>query len=100
LKLNRFLVKINRISGWLMLIFMVVYLISGYAWTNRIIMSTTQAKYMHTVLDIYMVPVFLAHILISTKFALRRWGFHHNAVTDLALLLIGVAFYGLVLMIR
>jgi hypothetical protein len=100
MRLNRILVKINRISGWLMLIFMVIYMISGYAWTNRIIMSITQARYLHTTLDIYMMPVFLAHVLISVKFTLKRWGFYHDKVANLALLLIGIVSYILVLMIR
>jgi len=100
LKLNRILVKINRISGWIMLIFMIIYMISGYAWVNRTIMSITQARYLHTTLDIYMMPVFMAHVLISTKFALKRWGFHHDNVTNLALLLIGIVSYIFVLMIR
>jgi hypothetical protein len=100
LKLNRLLVKINRISGWLMLIFMIIYMISGYAWTNRTIMSITQARYLHTTLDIYMMPVFLAHVLISTKFTLKRGGFHHDNVVNLALLMIGIVSYILVLMIR
>lgn len=92
--------KINRISGWLMLIFMVTYMISGYAWTNRIILSTSQARYLHTSLDIYMMPIFLAHVLISTKFTLKRYGIHYDKLIDLALLFIGLISYILVLMIR
>ncbi len=83
-----------------MLIFMVLYMISGYAWVNRIIMSTTQAKYLHTVLDIYMMPIFLAHVLISTKFTLKRHGIHYDNLVNLILLSIGFVSYVLVLMIR
>ena len=100
MKLNRILLKINRISGWLMLIFIVIYMISGYAWTNRIIISITQARYLHTTLDIYMMPVLLAHVLISAKFTLKRWGFYNDTVANLALLSIGIVSYILVLMIR
>lgn len=92
--------KINRISGWLMLIFMVTYMISGYAWTNRIILSTSQARYLHTSLDIYMMPIFLAHVLINTKFTLKRYRIHYDKLIDLALLFIGLISYILVLMIR
>lgn len=63
-------------------------------------MSITLARYLHTTLDIYMMPIFLAHVLISTKFTLKRWGFHHDALVNAALLFVGVASYVLVLMIR
>jgi hypothetical protein len=53
---------------------MVIYIISGYAWTNRIIMPLYLARYLHTALDIYMIPLFLAHALIGTKFTLKRHG--------------------------
>lgn len=100
MKINRPLFKINRISGWLMLIFMFIFVTSGYALTKHIIMPTVPARYLHTTLDIYMMPVFLAHVLINTKFALKRWGFHHDEVVNLVLLLAGIALYVLVLMIR
>ncbi|MCJ7444509.1 MAG: hypothetical protein MUO26_08270 [Methanotrichaceae archaeon] len=100
MKFNRILIRINRISAWLLLIFMVIYIISGYAWTNRILMPLYLAKYLHTALDIYMIPLFLAHVLIGTKFTLKRHGIHHDGIVDLAPLLIGVISYILVLMIR
>jgi hypothetical protein len=100
LNINRFLIKINRISGWVLLVFITVYMVSGYAWTNRIIMPTTQARYLHSTLDIYMMPIFLAHVLISTKFALKRWGLRHDRLVNLALILAGAISYALVLMIR
>ncbi|VVB64309.1 Uncharacterised protein [uncultured archaeon] len=74
MKLNYILKKANRISAWLLLIFMIIYIISGYAWSNRILIPLNQAKYLHTTLDVYMIPLFLTHVLISTKFALKRWG--------------------------
>ena len=106
MKTNRFLVKINRISGWLMLIIIVIYMISGYALTKHIkdfepyLMSRELASYLHTTLDIYMMPVFLAHVLINAKFTLKRWGFRSDKVVNAALLLVGIASYILVLMVR
>jgi hypothetical protein len=79
---------------------MIIYIISGYAWTNRIIMPLYLARYLHTALDIYMIPLFLAHVLIGTKFTLMRHGIHHDLVVDLALLSIGVVSYALILVIR
>ncbi len=83
-----------------MLIFMVIYIVSGYAWSNRIIMPQYMARYLHTALDIYMIPLFLAHVLIGTKFTLKRHGIRHDRVIDLALLSIGIVSYALILMIR
>jgi hypothetical protein len=100
LKFNRILIKINRICAWLLLIFMIIYIISGYAWTNRIIMPLYMARYLHTALDIYMIPLFLAHVLIGMKFTLKRHGVHHDRIVNLVFLSIGLASYVLVLMIR
>jgi hypothetical protein len=100
MKIHRILAKINRISGWLMLIFIVVYLISGYALTKHIVMPIALAKYLHITLDIYMMPLFLAHVLINTKFALKRWGFYHDEAVNLVLVFVGIVSYVLVLMIR
>jgi len=100
MKFNGFLKRIERISAWLLLIFIVIYIVSGYAWSNRIIMPLYLARYLHTALDIYMIPLFLAHVLIGTKFTLKRHGIHHDRAIDLALLSIGVVSYALALMIR
>jgi hypothetical protein len=100
MKINRTLAKINRTSGWLLLIFMIIFLISGYALTKHIIMPIALARYLHTTLDIYMMPVFLAHVLINTKFTLKRWGFHHDEIVSIVLVLVGIVSYILVLMVR
>ena len=100
MKINRILVKINRISGWLMLVFMVIFLISGYALTKHIIMPVALARYLHTMLDIYMMPVFLAHVLINTKFVFKRVGLHNDKIVDLLLILVGIISYILVIMVR
>jgi hypothetical protein len=73
LKAGRLLVKINRICAWMLLIFMIIFLISGYAWWNRALPPLQKTTYMHTELDLYLVVFFfLAHVLISIKFALAR----------------------------
>jgi len=99
-KLNRVLIKVNRISAWILLIFMATYIITGYAWTKHIFMPTSLARLLHTDLDLYMMPVFLVHILLGTKFALKRWGFHNDHLVNLTLLVIGFASYIAVLMVR
>jgi len=62
---DRYLLKISRFSAWVLLIFMILFFISGYAWTERIIMPLQQARWIHTQLDVYMAFFFfLVHILI------------------------------------
>ncbi len=79
---------------------MIVFLISGYAWSNRIILSLQQAKFMHTELDLYLVFFFLMHILISVRFALARWRIGHGRIVSVLLILIGVVSFWMVLSIR
>ena len=61
---DRYLLKISRFSTWVLLIFMILVFISGYAWTERIIMLLRQARWIHTQLDVYLAFFFLVHILI------------------------------------
>lgn len=97
---GRILVKINRISAWVLLIFMVIFLVSGYAWTNRMILPLQTARYLHTELDLYLLLFFLVHVLISTRFALARWRVGHGMLVNGLLILIGAASFWLVLAIR
>ena len=100
MNLGRILVKINRISAWMLLIFMVIFLVSGYAWTNRTIMPLQMARYLHTELDLYLVFFFLVHVLISTRFTLARWRVGHARMVSGLLILIGAVSFWLVMTIR
>jgi hypothetical protein len=90
----------NRISAWVLLVFMILFLISGYAWWNRILLSLNSAKYIHTNLDVFLVFFFLVHVLISIRFALARWRVGHGQVISLLLIIIGVASFAAILSIR
>lgn len=68
---------------------MTIFLISGYAWVDHIIMSVQQAKYLHTQLDIYLVFFFLVHVLINTKFTLKRWRIGDGQIVNILLIGIG-----------
>ena len=100
MKAGRLLVKINRICAWMLLIFMIIFLISGYAWWNRTLLPLQQAIYMHTKLDLFLVFFFLVHVLISTKFALARWRVGHGQMVNLLLIVIGIMSFWFVLSIR
>ncbi len=99
MNVNRYLFKINRISAWMLLVFMIIFLASGYAWTERIIMPVQLARWMHTQLDIYLVVLLLIHVLINTKFALKRWRIRHETLVNSSLLLMGMIIFILVLSI-
>jgi len=98
MKTNRLLLRINRISSWMLLVLMIAYIVTGYAWSERIIMSPREAIYWHTNLDLYLVFFFLVHVLISAKFTLRRYGVKYGIVNP-ALLVIGLVAFVSVLQI-
>jgi hypothetical protein len=100
LNTDRILVKINRICAWMLLIFMIIFLVSGYAWWNRTIMSLSLARYMHTQLDLFLVFFFLVHALISIRLTLARWRVGHGRVVSTLLAAIGMISFWLVLSIR
>jgi hypothetical protein len=84
----------------MLLIFMIIFLISGYAWWNRTLLPMQQAVYMHTELDLFLVFFFLVHVLISTRFALLRWRVGHGQMVNLLLVVIGILSFWSVLSIR
>ena len=98
IKFKRLLIRINRISAWTLLILMIAYIVTGYAWSQRIIMSQSEAIYWHTNLDLYLVFFFLVHALISARFTLRRYGLKYGLVNP-ALLMIGLVAFALVFQI-
>ena len=97
---GRLLVKINRFCAWMLLIFMTIFLISGYAWYNRILLPLQQAKYLHTDLDLFLVVFFLVHVLISIRFALARWRVGHSRLVSVLLIAIGILSFWFILSIR
>jgi hypothetical protein len=94
------LVKIRRISGWVLLVLMVIFLVSGYSMLNRILLPSPLARYLHFELDLLLVIFFLAHVLTSTRFALARWKVHPTRTLDAMLFLIGVLAFWMVLQVR
>lgn len=100
MNMNRYLIRISRISAWILLVLMIIFLVSGYAWADRIIMPVGQARWMHTQLDTWLVIAFLVHALISIKFALKRWRIQSDALVNVSLLLIGMAAFISVLWIK
>ncbi len=96
---DRYLLKLGRISAWILLVLMILFILSGYAWEDRIIMPMQLARWIHTELDVCLVFFFLVHSLISAKFALRRWKAGHERLINGLLLLIGSFSFLLILSI-
>jgi hypothetical protein len=46
IKFKQLLIRINRISAWTLLILMIAYIVTGYAWSQRIIMSPRETIYL------------------------------------------------------
>ncbi len=84
----------------MLLLFMVIFIVSGYAWSNRIIMPVQMARYMHTQLDIVLVFFFLAHTLIGIRLALTRWRVGHSRMISGLLVIVGVLSFWLVFTVR
>jgi hypothetical protein len=84
----------------MLLIFMIIFLISGYAWWNGTLLPLQQARNMHTELDLYLVFFFLVHALISIRFTLARWRVGHGQMVNLLLIAIGILSFLFVLSIR
>ena len=100
LNTGRLLVKINRFSAWMLLIFMIIFLISGYAWSHKILLPLQMAKNMHTELDLFLVLFFLLHSLIGIRFALARWRVGHSRLVSMLLIAIGILSFWFILSIR
>jgi len=92
MKTNRLLHRINRISAWALFVLMIVYIVTGYAWSQRIIMSPREAIYWHTNLDLFLVFFFLIHVLIGARFTLRRYGVKYGIVNPALLVISLLAF--------
>jgi len=68
-----FLARLNRYSAWVAIVTVVLYVITGYGMTKRI-MDPDLARYLH--LGILPIPLFLALVVhggISIRHALWRW---------------------------
>jgi hypothetical protein len=75
--LNYWLIKISRVSGYLLLILIVTYFITGYSMTgmygmNRVIQKNF-ASYLHLNLHIPFIILLILHCGINIYFALKRW---------------------------
>lgn len=76
--LHYYLIKIARLSGWLLMGLMTVYLVTGFALCGKLGVSAAldpeTALVIHKLFDWPLVVVFLVHSAVTVYFAMRRWG--------------------------
>lgn len=76
--INYYLLKVLRISGWLLLALMLIYIVTGFALCDKWGMSqwidARTALLVHQVFDWPLVVIFSVHACATVYFAMRRWG--------------------------
>ena len=73
-----YLLKAARLSGWLLLPLMIIYIGTGFALCGKFGLSKwlglERAMEIHRLLDWPLVGIFLVHASLTAYFAIRRWG--------------------------
>ena len=73
-----YLVKMSRASGWLLLVLMILYLLTGYALCGKFgaerLFSVQVSNHLHATLDGPLVVLVVIHAGVSGYLACRRWG--------------------------
>jgi succinate dehydrogenase/fumarate reductase cytochrome b subunit len=73
-----YLLKTGRITGWVLFVLVLAYLLTGYAMCGKFdvsrLISKAQGEIIHKNFDLVLLWAFAMHAGISMYFALRRWG--------------------------
>jgi succinate dehydrogenase/fumarate reductase cytochrome b subunit len=76
-RLSFYLVKIVRLSGWILFLLVLLYIITGYAMCGEFgfgyLIDSERALTLHKLFDVPLVFVVLIHSLTGIYLALRRW---------------------------
>ena len=77
-----YLIKLARLSGWVLLPIMLLYLVTGFVLCGKLgcerLIDANTALTIHQIFDWPLVGVFLVHMSITFYFAMRRWGWIKN----------------------
>jgi hypothetical protein len=76
--LHYYLVKLARVTGWLLFLLVLLFIFSGFVLTeefgcHRLCRAETALK-LHKIFEWPFIVVFSVHSLITIYFAFRRWG--------------------------
>jgi len=76
--INYYLLKLARLSGWLLLPLVLLYIVTGFVLCRKFgfhkLMSLNTARLLHQVFDWPLLVVFGVHVSLTVYFSLRRWG--------------------------
>lgn len=76
--LSYYLMKTARISGWLLFLLVLGYILTGFALCGKLgfsdLIDLETALAIHKFFDWPLVAVFAVHSIVTIYFALRRWG--------------------------
>jgi cytochrome b subunit of formate dehydrogenase len=77
-RINYYLMKTARTSGWLLLLLMILYIVTGFALCGEYgfskVINVQAAFKVHKWFEWPLIVIFLAHSSTTIYFALRRWG--------------------------
>lgn len=76
--MKQYLIKANRLTGWLLLFVIPVLLLTGYGITGRYewisrIATAEEYLYIHTLFIYILIVLFAVHGAINIYLAIRRW---------------------------
>jgi len=76
--LHYYLIKTARLTGWLLFVLVLLYIVTGFAICGEYRVSewidAQSALAVHKLFEWPLVVIFLAHSLVTIYFAMRRWG--------------------------
>ena len=76
--IHYYLLKTARLSAWLLLLLMLLYILTGFALCGELgmsrLMDLQTALNIHKVFEWPLVALFLIHASITIYFSFRRWG--------------------------
>ncbi len=76
--IHYYLLKTARLSAWLLLLLMLLYILTGFALCGELgmsrLMDLQTALHIHKVFEWPLVFLFLIHASITIYFSFRRWG--------------------------
>lgn len=76
--IHYYLVRTARATGWLLLVLMLLYMVTGLAMRGEFgldrVLAYEPALAIHQAFIWPLIGIFAAHSLVTIYFAMRRWG--------------------------
>ena len=88
MKVNRLLFKVHRFISWLLVPFMIIVAVSGYAYVRKVkFLHRGLAFQLHDTLDLPLFLLIVAHVVLAARFELMRFKVKGRIVDGLLLVL-------------